>query len=96
MIINTNDSSFFKLLMERIKYWTDDKDILELFEKRYKRLIDEGIFEHILSLDIDTFVDNEYINNTSVISYDDLKSYGDDVKVLEVTDNKKWALVLSW
>ena len=60
------EDDFLDMLMQRLNYWTDDKKTHEMFEKMYKDMIDGGCFidntESIMSI-----VDNDYVNNTSVI-----------------------------
>ena len=53
------------MLTNRVKYWTDDEDKLELFEKFYENKVYGGCFNDT-ELDVMATVDNDYVNNTSI------------------------------
>ena len=63
--VQIDEDELLNMLMNRVKYWTDDDDTLELFEKFYENRINGGCFDGA-ELDIIMIVDNDYINNTSI------------------------------
>ena len=72
MIIRVNEDTFIEALINRLEQWTDDEDILALYEQYYTDLVYSGCFECGQELDIDIIVDNDYINYTSVYEEGDL------------------------
>ena len=64
--IKINEDEFLEMLMERVKFWTDDKTTLNLFEDMYQSYIDGGVFEGS-ELDISVIVDNDYVNYCRVV-----------------------------
>lgn len=60
-----NNDIAIDLLIERVKHWTDDSKILELFRKMYEDYLDSGCFDGY-AYSIDEIVDNDYINNCEV------------------------------
>lgn len=67
MLINIDEEMMLDLLVDRVRYWTNDEDVIELFKKMYENYIYGGCFEGA-NLEIDAIVDNDYINYCSVIS----------------------------
>lgn len=89
--IQVDEEQLLDLLMNRVEYWTTDRQVLSLYESYLEELIDGGCFEGV-NLDISQLIDNLYINDTQVMDKDELKSNGIDVndydKVLaKDTDN---------
>lgn len=63
------------LLVKRVEFWTQDKDVIDLYRKMYENNID--CFDGA-ELDVMKIVDNDYINNCLIIEegdeeYEDLK-----------------------
>ena len=65
--ITIDEEDFKDMLVERVKYWTDDEDTIELFEEYYDNMVYNGSFEGS-SRSIAEIVDNDYCNNTSIIT----------------------------
>lgn len=65
--VTIDESEFLDMLVNRVKYWTDDEDTIELFEEYYDHMVYNGCFEGI-SRSIAEIVDNDYVNNTSIIT----------------------------
>lgn len=57
-----------ELLSNRVSFWTNDKEVIDLFEKMYERYMDEEVFNN---LDIDLIVDNDFINDCGIIEKGD-------------------------
>lgn len=81
--VKINELTLLNLLMNRLEYWTSDEDILKLYESYLKDLIDCGCFEDS-ELDINLFIDNLYINDTTIMDREML-----DDNDVEVDDNEK-------
>ena len=81
--VQINETTLLNLLMDRVEYWTSDDDVLELYEDYLKDLIDCGCFDGF-ELDVNVFVDNLYINDTTIMNKEML--YDNDI---DVDDNEK-------
>ena len=68
--VSIDEDVLLDLLVERVKYWTDDSDTIELFEQYYTNMVQDGCFEGA-ELDISVIVDNDYINYFRVMEKDD-------------------------
>ena len=55
------------LLVNRVKYWTDDDDTIDLFEQYYTSAVEGGCFDGA-DFDVMSIVDNDYVNNTSIVT----------------------------
>lgn len=77
--IKIDEEKAIDLLVERVKFWTQDETTIELFEKMYDSYIYSGCFEDI-DFDVMVIVDNDYINYCSVISKED-EDFEDILKV---------------
>ena len=63
------------LLVKRVEFWTQGKDVIDLYRKMYENIID--CFDGA-ELDVMEIVDNDYVNNCRIIEevdeeYEDLK-----------------------
>lgn len=67
MLVNIDNDTALKMLVDRLKFWTDDTDVIALYERMYENYIDCGCFDGG-KFDVMTIVDNDYINYCSVIS----------------------------
>lgn len=65
--ITIDEEDFKDMLVERVRHWTDDQDTIELFEEYYDNMVYGGCFEGT-NRSIAEIVDNDYCNNTSVIT----------------------------
>ena len=79
MLVNIDNDMALEMLIERVKYWTDDDDVIELYSKMYENYIDSGCFDGG-EFDVMVIVDNDYINYCSVISEGD-EAYEDIEKL---------------
>ena len=68
--VKIEEETLIDLLIDRIKYWTNDPDTIELFEDYYTERVNCGCFEGV-ELDVSMIVDNDYVNNFSVMEKDD-------------------------
>ena len=82
MLVNIDNDMAVDMLVERVKYWTDDITTYKLYEKMYESYVDSGVFDGG-DFDIMAIVDNDYVNWCSVISegdeeYEDIKKLYED------------------
>ena len=97
--VQINETTLLKLFMDRVEYWTSDADVLELYEDYLKELNDCGYFENS-ELDVDMFVDNLYINDTTIMGREMLDNndigINDNDKVLAKNEDKDLYLVSNY
>ena len=77
MLVKINEEMALNMLVERVKFWSDEDNVIELYSKMYEYYIESGCFEG-MEFDINQIVDNDYVNNTAVVSegdegYEDIK-----------------------
>ncbi len=68
--VQIDEDYVIELLVNRVKNWTDDEDTIELFEQYYDNMVYNGCYNGS-TLDVMSIVDNDYINNTSIITCED-------------------------
>ena len=94
-----NEETLLNLFMDRLKYWTTSNDVLELYENYLKVLIDDGYFDGS-ELDIKVFINNFYINDTTIMDKKELLENDIDVddsdKVLAKNEDKNLYLVSAY
>ena len=95
--INIDEDTLVEMLVKRVHAWTDDEDIIDLFEQYYENMVYGGYFEDA-DLDVKSIVDNDYVNNTSIITREEFEEARD--KYIEKEESslrrsgKKWWWVL--
>ena len=62
--INVDDA--LDLLLERVEYWTSDRDTINAFAEMYENLIDSGVFDG-MEWNVMSIVDNDYNNNLTIL-----------------------------
>ena len=73
MITIQIDSEDMKdMLYDRVRYWTDDSEVLELFEQYYDNMVDCGCYDGG-TFDVMSIVDNDYVNYTSIIDREEFE-----------------------
>mgnify|MGYP003304364970 CR=1 FL=1 len=75
--VRLDEGTALDILMERVRYWTDDNDTLELFEKYYENAIWGGCFDGS-DFNIMSIVDNDYVNNTTIVTRAEYESNRND------------------
>ena len=94
-----NETTLLNLFMDRVEYWTSDDDVLELYQNYIEELINCGCFENS-ELDINLFIDNLYVNETSIMDEKELlENYiniYDSEKVLAKNEDKDLYLVSNY
>ena len=82
MYVEIDNYDALEMLMDRVRHWEDDYEIIELYEQMYERMIDEGCFNGG-EFNVMSIVDNDIVNWCSVISegddeYEEVKSAWED------------------
>lgn len=78
--VTINENIFLGLLLDRVKFWTSDEDVIDLYKDYYKGLVFSGCFEGS-ELNIMSIVDNDYINNLTTISKEDFEEWNIESEV---------------
>lgn len=76
--IQIDEEDLLDLLMQRVRDWTENANILNLYKQYLKDLIDGGCFEGA-NLDISLLIDNLYVNDTQIMDKEDLKNNDIDI-----------------
>lgn len=66
MLIEVDNDDIFNMLIERVEYWTDDQDVIDLYAQMYERYVDGEIW-HGGEFNVMTIVDNDYVNWCDVV-----------------------------
>ena len=66
MLVKIDNGTALDMLLDRLKFWTDDPEVYRLYEAMYSDYIDAGVFEGG-DFDVMEIVDNDYINWCSVV-----------------------------
>ena len=59
--VKIDEEALLDMLVDRVEYWTDDSDVVELYSKYYENMVYGGCFEDS-TFDVNSIVDNDYIN----------------------------------
>ena len=81
--VQIDETTLLNLFIDRLKCWTSDADVLGLYEDCLVELIDSGYFDGT-ELGIDVFVDNLFVNDTTIMNREML-----DYNDIEVDNNEK-------
>ena len=72
--VKIDEADLLDMLVDRVGYWTDDRDVLKLYEQYYDSMVYGGCFDGA-ELDINSIVDNDYVNWLTVV---DREEYNKD------------------
>ena len=72
--VRIEEENLLEMLMNRVRFWTEDPDYLALFEMYYDNMIQGGAFDYC-DFDVMVIVDNDYVNWLNVISKEDFENY---------------------
>lgn len=67
--VKVNEWNLLDMLMDRVKVWKDDEDVVNLFELYYQSMIENGCF-------VNQIVDNDVINWLIVMDSEELEENG--------------------
>lgn len=65
--VKIDEDALIKMLLDRLKCWTSDESVKNLYKDYYEELVYSGCFEGC-KLDIEVIVDNDYVNYFKTIS----------------------------
>lgn len=71
--LKLDEDTAVEMLVNRVGYWTDDNDVIELFEQYYENMVYNGCFDGS-DFDVMSIVDNDYVNNTSVTTREEFEA----------------------
>lgn len=75
--VTIDEDTALDMLVDRVRFWTDDDDVVGLFAEYYSECIDNGLFEGS-EFNVMSIVDNDYVNYTSYGTMEEIKSnYGE-------------------
>jgi hypothetical protein len=64
--VKIDEADLLDMLVDRVKYWTDDDEVIELYSKYYENMVYGGCFEGA-EFDVMSIVDNDYVNWCTVV-----------------------------
>ena len=73
--ITIDEDTLLKMLVNRVKYWTSNEAVINLYRDYYEGLVYSGCFEGN-TLDIMSIVDNDYTNYLAPIKKEDFEQWG--------------------
>lgn len=72
--VTIDEDTLLERLIDRVKHWTSDESVINLYRDYYEGLVYSGCFEGC-TLDIMSTVDNDYINYLATISKEDFEQW---------------------
>ena len=66
MLVNIDNDTALEMLLNRLRFWTDDDDVIALYKEMYENYIDCGCFDG-REFDVMAMVDNDYINYCTTV-----------------------------
>ena len=70
MYVQIDNDTALDLLIDRLQQWTDDTEIVKLYEQMYENYIESGAFDGG-ELNVSLIVDNDWVNYCTVIEAGD-------------------------
>ena len=68
--IRIDEEELIEMLVDRVRFWTEDEDIIALYNVMYENYAYAGCFDG-MEFDICTIVDNHYVNWCTVLAEGD-------------------------
>ena len=72
--VTIDEDILLDILLYRVKYWTRNENIIDLYRNYYRGLVSSGCFEGC-KLDIKSIVDNDYLVNLTIITKKDFEDW---------------------
>lgn len=72
--VTIDEDILIEMLVNRVRYWTSDESIIDLYRDYYEGLACGGCFEGCI-VNIMCVVDNDYLNNLATISKEDFEQW---------------------
>lgn len=85
--IKIDEDDALELLMDRVRVWTTDEEVINLYEQMYESYIYGGFFKGS-EFEVMKIVDNNYVNYCSVLYADEL-SESDLNKIRNAIENNE-------
>ncbi len=79
MTVTIDNDDALEMLIDRLRFWTDDDVTIELFSDYYERMIEEGCFEGS-EFNVMYIVDNDYVNYMTVYTREELEHNFDEIE----------------
>lgn len=83
--VRISEEEVIEMLVNRVRYWTQDEEVVELYEAYYEDVVYGGCFDGI-ELNVGLIVDNDYINYSSAITKEEFEDWNiedeNDEKIL--------------
>lgn len=73
--VKISEDTLLEMLLDRLKSWTSNESVINLYRDYYEGLVYSGFFEDC-TLDIMSIVDNDYCNYLAYISKEDFEQWG--------------------
>lgn len=77
MYIHIDDDTILEMLTKRVRFWTDDDDVADLFNAYYEKQVEQQAWNGA-DFDVQTIVDNDYINNFEYGTREDIQNMFSD------------------
>ncbi|WP_289146999.1 hypothetical protein [uncultured Megamonas sp.] len=90
-LVNIDNDTLLKMLIDRLQFWTDDNITIELFAKMYSNYLNDRLFNNI-DFDINKIVDNDFINNCIVVYKSNIEDYS-NYTIESSTDDNNYYLI---
>lgn len=97
--VQIDETDLLDLFMNRLEYWAKNDDVLELYKDYLENLIYGGCFDEKF-LNISVFIDNLYVNDTTIMDKEELENNNIDIddydKILAKNEDKDLYLVSNY
>ena len=97
--VQIDETYLLDLFMNRLEYWENAESVLALYRDYLEILIYGGCFENAI-LNIETIIDNLYVNDTTIMDKEELDrnniSIANFDKILAKNEDKDLYLVSSY
>ena len=77
MYVKLDEYEAIDMLVERVKAWTDDEEVIDLFEQYYTSMVEGGCFDGC-EFNVMAIVDNDYINNLTITTREEFEKARDE------------------
>lgn len=72
MQVNIDNYDAIDMLVKRVEYWTDDSEVIDLFDQYYTSMVEGGCFDGC-NFDVMSIVDNDYVNNMTIVTKEEFE-----------------------
>lgn len=97
--VTIDEDKLLEMLVDRVKYWTSNESVINLYRDYYEGLLYSGCFEDC-TLDIMMVVDNDYCNNLAYISKEDFEQWNieseEDDKIVAFNEEEDLYLIRTY